>query len=51
MKERPRPTYTWNPVDEDFTDKLTQATRREFGDSDFDPRSACQRVKVRSKSE
>jgi hypothetical protein len=39
--------YTLNDVMGDFTDPLTQATRREFSDPHFDPRPAHRRVKKR----
>ena len=39
--------YTLSGSDGDFTDPLTQATRREFGNPDFDPRPAYRRVKKR----
>ena len=29
--------FTWSPDSEDFTDRLTQATREEFDDPDFNP--------------
>jgi hypothetical protein len=32
--------FTWSPYSEDFTDRLTQATREEFDDPDFNPVSA-----------
>jgi len=40
-----RRAYTWNDVDQDFTDAVTQATRLEFGDGEFDPRPARRRLK------
>jgi hypothetical protein len=42
--------YTWNPYDEDFSDPLTQAARKEFQDADFDPQPARRRVKARRKA-
>jgi hypothetical protein len=39
--------YTWNIGDEDYSDPLTQATRQEFADPDFSPRSARRRVNAR----
>lgn len=39
--------YTWSDLEEDFTDSLTEATRREFNEPDFDPRSAYRRIKAR----
>lgn len=41
--------YTWSDEKEDFVDPVTTATRREFGDPDFDPRPARRRVKARKK--
>jgi hypothetical protein len=38
---------TYDAEVEDFTDPLTQATRSEFGDSDFDPRPAKRRAQGR----
>jgi hypothetical protein len=46
MKERPR-AYTWSDLQQDFTDSLTQATRREFNCPNFDPRPAHRRLKAR----
>jgi hypothetical protein len=37
--------FTWSPEDEDFTDRLTQATREEFDDPDFNPVSARRRLR------
>lgn len=42
-----RNAYTHSPTEDDFTDPLTKATRLEFGNPDFDPRSAHRRVKKR----
>jgi hypothetical protein len=39
--------YTWDVDNEDFSDPLTQATRVEFDDPDFSPRSARRRVIAR----
>jgi hypothetical protein len=39
--------YTWSHEIEDFMDPVTDATRREFGDPDFDPRAAYQRFDAR----
>jgi hypothetical protein len=39
--------YTWNEYKGDFVDPKTRATRQEFGDPDFAPRSARRRVKRR----
>jgi hypothetical protein len=39
--------YTWSEYALDFVDQKTQATRREFDDPGFDPRSAHRRIKVR----
>jgi hypothetical protein len=41
--------YTWDSYKEDYSDPLTQATRREFRDPDFDPRAAYRRVRARWK--
>ncbi len=35
-----RPAYTWDPVEEDFVDPLTKATRTLLNDPNFDPRPA-----------
>jgi hypothetical protein len=35
--------YTWSSNDEDYTDRLTRATREEFEDPDFGPKSARRR--------
>ena len=32
--------FTWSDEEGDFTDRLTQATREEFEDQDFSPKSA-----------
>ena len=40
--------YTWDPITDDFCDPLTQATRREFGCANFDPRPAHRRLKRRN---
>jgi hypothetical protein len=42
-----RAGYTWSEYKGDFVDPRTQATRQEFGDPDFNPRSARRRVKRR----
>jgi hypothetical protein len=42
--------YTWSPKTEDYIDRETAATRREFGDPDFDPRAAYQRFEGRRKA-
>jgi hypothetical protein len=39
--------YTWSEDASDFVDQKTQATRQEFGDPDFAPRSARRRVNRR----
>jgi hypothetical protein len=44
--ERPR-AYTWNDLEGRCTDTVTEATRREFNDPDFDPRPAYRRMKSR----
>jgi hypothetical protein len=47
MVQPRKATWTWNPVEERFTDDLTKATSHEFGDPSFDPRPACRRVNDR----
>lgn len=42
-----RHAYTWDPVVEDFKDLMTLATRKEFNEPNFDPRSAWRRLKAR----
>jgi len=37
--------YSWSASQEDFTDPVTEATRREFNEPDFDPRPAHRRRK------
>lgn len=39
--------YTWDPVQEDFIDPITLATRLAFGNADFDPRPALRRERRR----
>jgi hypothetical protein len=39
--------FTWSPEDEDFSDPLTQATREEFDDPDFNPVSARRRLRAK----
>ena len=39
--------YTWSEDADDFVDPMARATRQEFGDPDFAPRSARRRVKRR----
>ena len=39
--------YTWNEYKRQFTDKVTEATRLEFGGREFDPRTAYFRMKAR----
>jgi hypothetical protein len=41
------PAYTWNPIEDDFTDGLTRATRREFENPNFSPQAARRRVRRR----
>ena len=41
--------YTWNDDQEDFVDDVTQATRREVGNPDFDPRPARRRMRARQR--
>jgi hypothetical protein len=43
---RPR-AFTWNPVEENFVDPATQATRTAVGNPSFDPRFAARRLKRR----
>ena len=43
---RKETAYTWNDEQEDFVDDVTQATRRQVGDPDFDPRPAWRRMRV-----
>jgi hypothetical protein len=44
-----QPAFTWSPTAEDFTDRLTQATREEFDDPDFSPASARRRLRTRGR--
>ena len=39
--------FTWSAVNEDFTDRLTQATREEFDDPDFNPVPAWRRLRAK----
>ena len=39
--------YTWSDLEGEFVDQNTQATRQEFAEPNFDPRSARRRVKRR----
>ena len=39
--------FTWSPEGEDFTDPLTQATREEFDDPDFNPVPARRRLRAK----
>jgi hypothetical protein len=39
--------FTWSPDNDDFTDRLTQATREEFDDLGFSPRSARRRLRTK----
>jgi hypothetical protein len=39
--------FTWSPEEEDFTDRLTQATREEFDDPDFNPVPARRRLRAK----
>jgi hypothetical protein len=39
--------FTWSPESEDFTDRLTQATREEFDDLDFNPVPARRRLRAK----
>lgn len=41
--------YSWNNLEETFTDPVTAATRREFKAPDFDPRPAYRRLKAHQK--
>jgi hypothetical protein len=38
-------SYTWSPEKEDFTDIFTKATREEFDDPLFSPKSASNRLR------
>jgi hypothetical protein len=38
-------SYTWDAVREDFTDRLTTATRSAFNEPNFDPRPALRRAR------
>jgi hypothetical protein len=40
-------SFTWSPSEEDFTDILTKATREEFDDPDFEPRSSQRRLRAK----
>jgi len=40
-----RSSYTWDPIEGDFTDPQTRATRLEFNDRKFSPKRACQHLK------
>jgi hypothetical protein len=42
--------YTWNPIGEDYSDELTQATRLEFGHPRLSPKPAHRRLKRRRKA-
>jgi hypothetical protein len=42
--EAPR-AFTWSNLEDDFTDAVTLATRKEFNDPDFDPRPARRRLR------
>jgi hypothetical protein len=46
VKEFDPRAYTWDDLTGEFTDPVTQATRREFNDPDFDPRPAHRRLKT-----
>jgi hypothetical protein len=39
--------FTWSPKGEDFTDRLTKATREEFNDPDFNPVAARRRLRAK----
>jgi hypothetical protein len=39
--------FTWSDEEGDFTDRLTQATREEFDDQDFSPKSARRRLRAK----
>jgi hypothetical protein len=41
--------FTWSPEGEDFTDRLTQATREEFDDPDFNPVPARRRLRAKQR--
>lgn len=40
--------YTYNDIEGDYTDALTLATRREFGEETFNPRAARNRIRQRA---
>jgi hypothetical protein len=42
--------FTWNFYRQDYSDPLTQETRREFREPDFAPQAARRRVKARLKA-
>jgi hypothetical protein len=42
--------FTWSPEGEDFTDRLTQATREEFDDPNFNPVPARRRLRAKQAS-
>jgi hypothetical protein len=48
MRMEPR-AYSWNEPKGQFTDPVTEATRREFVRRPFDPRPAYRRLKARQK--
>ena len=41
--------FTWAPEDEDFTDRLTIATREEFDDPNFNPVTARRRQRAKKR--
>jgi hypothetical protein len=47
LTKRKAPAFTWSSEHEDFIDPLTWATRWEFSDHQFNPRTARQRAKAR----
>jgi hypothetical protein len=48
MRMKPS-AFSWNESKGEFTDPVTEATRREFGHSHFNPRPACRRLKARQR--
>jgi len=42
--------YTWSEYERDYTDEHTKATRQEFGEPNFNPRSAYERFSARRKA-
>jgi len=40
-------SFTWSPIEEDFTDRFTLATREEFEEPAFNPRPAWRRLRAK----